>query len=179
MMGIEALRDLKGRGVNVVIIDQGLNQDEIEARHPEGGWRPCLHDRRKSLRQSHRDDDRTGSAPRTSHGMMIARNILDIAPEATLYDVPLIPTHIARANIFASTAHATFKAVIDKISQLKEHRGANGAWILVNAWAIFDRSANTRKATTRVIRAISPPRWRWQVQMGTGSPAQRPYADRE
>jgi hypothetical protein len=141
MMGIDALRGLTGRDVNVVIIDQGLNAEEIKARNPQN-WGGGLATTTAVRGSEGRAEATTtpGSAPVTSHGMMIARNILDIAPEAKLYDVPLIPPRIARANVFASTAHAVFKAVIEKIIRLRESTGADSAWILVNAWAIFDRS---------------------------------------
>jgi hypothetical protein len=169
MMGVGALRDLKGSGVNVVIIDQGLNKAEIETRHPArwgGGLMSTTAIRGSGGRTEMRIEP--GSAPPTSHGMMIARNILDIAPEVTLYDVPLIPPHITRANIFASTAHATFKAIVEKICQLRNQRGPNSAWILVNAWAIFDRSAehppgdytrNARKIATKV----APGKFTWEL----------------
>src|SRR5262249_41450140 len=57
--------------VNVVVIDEGLNREAIQAVNPNswgGGWK--------------HKDIRPGSAPRTSHGMLVARNILDIAPHA-------------------------------------------------------------------------------------------------
>jgi subtilisin family serine protease len=129
MMRIDELRTAKlnGRGVNVVIIDQGLNKEAIVAHHP-GSFGDNLVPTLSA-----------GSAPRTSHGMMIARNILDIAPEAKLYDVPLIPLAIARPGAFASTAHATYKVVLDEIRR-RRRAGGDSAWILVNAWAIFDRA---------------------------------------
>src|SRR5262249_32607893 len=100
-----------------------------------------------------------GSASATSHGMMIARNILDIAPDATLYDLPLIPTRIGRPNVFASTAQMVVRTALETIARIKQKRGRNSAWILVNAWAIFDRSEeipegdytrNTHRKTSRV-----------------------------
>ena len=54
--------------------------------------------------------------------------------------MPLIPLEISRPNVFASSAHTTLKAVIEKIWRLKRHRNRSSAWILVNAWAIFDRA---------------------------------------
>jgi subtilisin family serine protease len=130
IMGIDALkaRGLTGRGVNVVVIDRGLNRDEIMAHRPAswgGGLTP---------------DIDPGVAPPTSHGMMVARNILDIAPEATLYDVPIIPMQITRPRVFASSVDAIYKAVVGKIRKLRHRSGTNTAWILVNAWAIFDRT---------------------------------------
>jgi hypothetical protein len=121
---------LLGRGVNVVILDRGLNREAIIAHRPES-WGGGLIEA---------DGVEPGAAPLTSHGMLIARNILDIAPEATLYDVPLLPEHISRPNVFASNANAKVRALIQEIKQRKEESGSNTAWILVNAWGVFDRA---------------------------------------
>jgi subtilisin family serine protease len=64
---------------------------------------------------------------------MLARNILDIAPEAVLWDLPLLPPRISNIAVFLSEAHAAFIAMLNDIDQRR------GTWILVNAWAIFDR----------------------------------------
>ena len=122
-------RGLTGRGVHVAIIDRGLNKEEIIRRRPEswGGGIGAI-------------DVEPGVAPRTSHGAMIARNILDLAPEATLYDVPLIPSRIGTPHFFASHAHAVIQSVIDSIRQLRQQGDPHQPWILVNAWAIFDRA---------------------------------------
>jgi hypothetical protein len=132
ILGFDALHagNLKGRGVNVVIIDQGLNAKEIKARNPKN-WGGGL---------ARRNAIEPGSAPRTSHGMMIARNVLDIAPEATLYDVPMIPPHIVRPGLFASDAHATFREVLDEIGRRRKRGHKDSVWILVNAWGVFDRA---------------------------------------
>jgi Subtilase family len=132
MMGVAELRaaGLTGRGVHVVILDQGVNRQAIEARHPYS-WGGGL---------AVADSVEPGEAPRTSHGTMIARNILDLAPDARIYDVPMIPPRIARPDLFASSAHATYKAVLEKIRQFKDSAGANAACVLVNAWGIYDRS---------------------------------------
>jgi len=143
MMGVEELRKFRGHGVNVVIIDQGLNQDGIVAHRP-GSWGGGLvHGPSKSRRPGATAIE-PGTASHASHGMMMARNILDIAPEARVFDVPLIPDRISRPHIFASTAHATYQAVLDEIN--RRRKGDPGAaWVLVNAWGIFDRSGEEPK----------------------------------
>jgi hypothetical protein len=143
VMGVEALRDLKGRGVNVVIFDQGLNRRAIEA-HPSATWGGGLApgpDRSRKLGATLREP---GAASHASHGMMMARNILDIAPEATLFDVPLIPPHISRPHIFASTAHATYQAVLNEINRRRKNDRSE-AWVFVSAWAIFNRNDEVPK----------------------------------
>jgi hypothetical protein len=115
---------LRGQRVNVVIIDEGLHKDSI----PPNNWGGGL-----SLTTVP-----AGSASRTSHGMMIARTVLDLAPDAVLYDVPLIPERITTS--FLSTAHAAYRKLLVKIWLMRHYQRWAGPWILVNAWAVFDRS---------------------------------------
>lgn len=117
---------LRGQRVNVVIIDEGLHQASI----PPNNWGGGL-----SLTTV---PVPAGSASRTSHGMMIARSILDLAPDAVLYDVPLIPERITTS--FLSTAHAAYIELLLKIWGMQTNPRWAGPWILVNAWAVFDRS---------------------------------------
>jgi hypothetical protein len=76
------------------------------------------------------------------HGMMMVRNIVDAAPDATFYDVPLIPPRISNVTGFIGDALGAFselRLVIGFLSQLGVPPW-DGPWILVNAWSIFDRS---------------------------------------
>jgi len=118
---------LRGQRVNVVIIDEGLDKTSI----PPNNWGGGL-----SLTTVP-----AGSATRTSHGMMIARSILDLAPDAVLYDVPLIPERIT-ASFFSglSAAHAAYAKLLLAILLRRPYPRWAGPWILVNAWAVFDRS---------------------------------------
>src|SRR5262245_36742268 len=114
--------------VNVAIVDDGLNKDAIQAVNWGGGWR--------------HKDIKPGTAPRTSHGMLVARNILDIAPHAVLYDVPLIPPdRIRKIPAFTVTADAALRFVLFSILFLRHFPRWSGPWVLVNAWGIFDRSS--------------------------------------
>lgn len=119
--------DFRGQRVNVVIIDQGLDKNFIPAKNWGGGL---------SLTGLP-----AGGATRTSHGMMIARSILDLAPDAVLYDVPLIPERIT-ADFFSglSSAHAAYAKLLLEIALRRPCERWSGPWILVNAWAVFDRS---------------------------------------
>jgi hypothetical protein len=117
---------LRGQRVNVVIIDEGLHQASIPSNNWGGGLSLT------SVPVS------AGSASRTSHGMMIARTILDLAPDAVLYDVPLIPERITTS--FLSTADAAYRELLLQIWLRRPYPRWAGPWILVNAWAVFDRS---------------------------------------
>ena len=121
---------LGGQRVNVVIVDEGLNQASIPPQNWGGGldWIPFPPPLPIPA----------GSAKRTSHGMMIARTILDLAPDAVLYDVPLIPERIAAA--FLSSADVVYNRLLLEILLRRSFPRWAGPWIFVNAWAIFDRS---------------------------------------
>jgi hypothetical protein len=118
---------LRGQRVNVVIIDEGLHKASI----PPNNWGGGL-----SLTTVP-----AGGAARDSHGMMIARTILDLAPDAVLFDVPLIPERIT-ASFFSglSSAHAAYIKLLLQIWLRRPYPRWSGPWILVNAWAVFDRS---------------------------------------
>lgn len=131
---VDAAMPPSGQGaapkVNVVIIDQGLSKKAILATHPcswGGGWA--------------QSGNHPGCAEPTSHGMMIARNVLDIAPDAVVYDVPLIPAPvISKVPVFASTANAAYRMLLVQIELLRKFPRWSGPWIFVNAWAIYDRA---------------------------------------
>jgi hypothetical protein len=117
--------------VNVAIIDEGLNEAAIKARNPDN-WGGGLEHRGTA----------PGTAEPTSHGMMMARNILDIVPDAVLYDVPMLPKRgIADVSGFASDANATYLNLVTWIQFLRLIRLWSGPWVLVNGWAVFDRAS--------------------------------------
>ncbi len=129
LIGADALHQggLTGKDVNVVIIDEGLDQALIPPKNWGGGiaYQGRL----------------PGDAPPDSHGMLIARNVLDLAPDAVLYDVPLIPPRITNIPVFASDANAIYLAMILVIPWLRTEPRWAGPWVVSNAWAIFDRAS--------------------------------------
>jgi subtilisin family serine protease len=129
--GIDFLRrqvGTTGRGVNVVIVDQGLDRHELGASYA-GGWRV-----------GHAlpgDPVPQPGSVRRSHGMMIAHNILKVAPEAKLFDMPLVPSKISQIQAFLSYADAAFFRMRRDIGRWRPE--FPGPWIAVNPWGIFDR----------------------------------------
>ncbi|TAJ30027.1 MAG: hypothetical protein EPO67_14600 [Reyranella sp.] len=123
--------NLLGQNVNVVIVDQGLHRASLPTRNWGGGLGLI-------------NGPAPGSGDRTSHGMMIARTILDMAPDAVLYDVPLIPPErIASIPPFLSVAQAAYFTMLLEILIRRPIPPWTGPWIFVNAWAIFDRATET------------------------------------
>ncbi len=135
LIGADALAKagLSGTGVNVVIVDQGLNRQWLDTRFGSGrfagGWpfNPAAGDSRPAQQagQTKVEDAR--------HGLMIARNVLDMAPNARLHDLPLIPPRIDKLPLFLSEADAAYRSMLTDI------RLRGGNWIIANAWAVFDR----------------------------------------
>jgi hypothetical protein len=120
-----------GQGVNVVIVDQGLDRQALGNRYGDG-WHVG-----NAKPGSPRPDP--GSV-RRSHGMMIANNILKIAPQATLFDMPLAPTKISNIQAFLSLADAAYRKMLIDISLWRGTKYP-GPWIVVNPWGIFDRKS--------------------------------------
>ena len=127
LLGVDYLREQNqttGRGVNVVIVDQGLDRQVLGDRYGDG-WLV-------GTRQPGSPPPRGGSV-RRSHGMMIAHNVLKVAPEATLFDLPLAPTKISDIQAFLSDADAAFRKMLSSIADWKSGKYP-GPWILVNPW---------------------------------------------
>jgi len=140
--------------IGIILLDAGIDRHYINAIAGRaaygGGWgrageRPLIPGR---ARDPHR-------RPAAGHGNMIARNILSLAPFATLYDAPILPPMIHDMHGFSSDA----VAVLESIREVIENREDNPAWprhdrwILVNAWAVAtsfaDSGAHPRYADDR------------------------------
>lgn len=124
--------DLRGRDVNVVVIDQGVHKDSIPTNFA-GGWTEGKH--------------APGTGAIRGHGTMVARNILDIAPQARIFDCPLIPQSVSglppqieNLPAFLGSAFAAWLEILLTIAGYKATGRFPGPWILVNAWALYDRS---------------------------------------
>jgi Subtilase family len=129
-----------GQRVNVAIIDEGLDKSQIPPKNWGGGLDHFID---VGL------DQPAGAAPPTSHGMMIARSILDLAPEARLYDVPAVPLNTIPIQVAVSTMQAAYDNLIHVIQQRRTMAQWSGPWVLVNAWGIFDTSTDPFGSYTR------------------------------
>ena len=132
-VGVDYLRTqpgTDGQGVNVVIVDQGLVRAELGSNYG-GGWSVGLNIAGQPTPQP--------GTVRPAHGMMIANNILKVAPKAKLFDLPMVPPfQIPNMQTFLSTANAAWLYMLLSISALKLGEFP-GPWILVNPWGIFSR----------------------------------------
>jgi hypothetical protein len=135
LLGIDFLREqgsLTGRAVNVVVADQGLDRQVLGKRYG-GGWAVGYRQPGSTQRQP--------GAPR-SHGMMIAHNILQVAPDATLFDLPLAP--VTDIELFLGRAIPAYEEMLAEIAKCRADQWP-GPWILVNPWGIHDRKSEGRK----------------------------------
>jgi hypothetical protein len=172
LTGVAALRRARrdgkpvgtGEGVNVIIVDRGLDRNwvgdtiarmasrrglSIDRPAPDVfGWTryewKVLPDGRQMRRSIF--PGATGS----NHAQMIARNVLAIAPAATIWDAPLLPLEeeedappgpASAAHLF----HWIKRAVMAKRVMSWDTRqnalvqiNADKPWIMVNAWGVLD-----------------------------------------
>lgn len=126
-----------GEDIGVIILDAGFNRDYIESiagpGRYGGGWTnqpPAQSDVGRLVDPHSRAAD--------VHGNMIARNILSIAPKATLYDAAILPPRVFSLKRFSSDAAGALRAIRRVIKN--RHNNPNFPthkhWILVNAWAV-------------------------------------------
>jgi hypothetical protein len=129
LIGTQCLLDkgLTGSNVNVVVVDSGIDQ-RVFRKNFVGGW---------TVNRKH-----PGTEKWNRHGEMIVRNILQAAPDARIFDLPLIPAdRILDINAFISLACAAWlQMLVDiKFCHGPEPKPWPGPWIVVNPWAVFDR----------------------------------------
>jgi len=124
-----AAAGLDGGGVNVVVVDQGVSaayvEDALGGRFGGGlAWfgsgEPGAPTRRWT------------KAPEL-HGDMVARNVVALAPAATIYDFPLIPDRIDRPYAFSLLAAFGYFALDALLLR------PPAPWVVVSPWAVFDR----------------------------------------
>jgi subtilisin family serine protease len=130
LLEVPCLRDekgLTGKNVNVVIIDYGLNADHVP--NFAGGWTA------RGVKPGKTEFDPNQS--HGGHGMMVAANIRKIANDVRIFDLPMIPpTGIHDIpSFFKENANQAFAAMLKAIAKQSSH------FILVNAWAIYDRDS--------------------------------------
>jgi hypothetical protein len=71
--------------------------------------------------------------------MMVARALLAIAPQARLWDLPLLPPRIADVDGWLSDAQGALQVVRTTIAAARMD-DPESRWILLHPWAVFDRA---------------------------------------
>lgn len=142
-LGIDVDPDA-GDDIGVVVLDAGINRDYIESiagpGRYGGGWTnqpPATSNVGRFVDPNMRAAD--------VHGNMIVRNILSIAPKATVYDAAILPPKVYSLPDFSADVVGALRA----IHRVIKNRAGNPRfpqhkhWILVNAWAVATSFAAT------------------------------------
>jgi hypothetical protein len=145
--GLLAAKQATGCGVKVIVVDQGIAAGRLpEGRFPEQppeftvnpGAKPKFGEPGAKPRVP-------GEAP-FGHGTRMAQLILSVAPDALIYDLPLLPPRVHNRPAFLSLAKDVFKAVEDF---LKDTSANPGPWVVCNAWSIYDLTGDPSSTTTK------------------------------
>ena len=117
---------MRGKGVNILVVDQGLNQDYLaQLGGVFGGGVSWEADGKLKLPGK----EKGAYLPvQRRHGAMMLRSIIDLAPEALIFDFPLIPRRITGSDFFGLNAVFAFWT-IRLLTKLLE-----GPWVILNAW---------------------------------------------
>lgn len=137
-MGLPAGGDCaSGKGIGIIIVDSGIDRNYVDAMTQRatfgGGWHlpnvPDLAFPGQAKQPYTRLTD--------MHGNMIARNILRVAPRATLYDAPVLPKRITDLQGFSAAATALMRSIetVITLSEVIPFFPQHKHWIVVNAWA--------------------------------------------
>ncbi len=128
-------KGLTGKGVNVVIVDQGVNAQRLGAKSIEG-WQ--VGDIKPGTTEA------MAGRPHGGHGMLVAQNIRAVAPEVTFFDLPMLPLEKITdvPKFFNDTANEAFKRMLDDIAASRKNGKWPGHWVIVNAWAIYDTTSD-------------------------------------
>jgi hypothetical protein len=128
-----------GDKVNVVIVDQGINRLVLAKSFPTvkfaGGWAADKYGRGgppgpPTLVQP-------GDWP-DGHGTKMAEMVLSVAPNATIYDLPLLPSDILDLQTYLAWAAGAYWMLNGVIPWLRLFPPFSGPWIFCNAWAVYD-----------------------------------------
>jgi Subtilase family len=142
LMGAGALGALTGKGVNLALVDSGL--DPIE-------WSELGLTRGRSYESTQHALYKAEAAPedaRHGHAFVMARQIASLAKDATVHDYAVLPPRLSRAAIPAVAVEAPAfvsdmtAAYVDLVARLAWSRlqGDASPWVILNAWSIFERA---------------------------------------
>lgn len=154
LLGADALDTLgaDGTGVQVVIVDQGLDPGYFNratitnAKGQHLGWSVDLRPK-----QGNPMVRLPFTAQGRGHGTRMAELVLKLAPQAKIHDLPMLPDQIHDLRQYLHVADAAMRRVR---KHLWRHRPAGGPlahpgpWVLCNAWAVFDLAQDLPQGKT-------------------------------
>lgn len=131
LVGVPALHAAcaKGEGVNVVVVDHGVDPAQLPLGSVGGHW---IRLAPGTVVPGHPPPV---SRARLRHGTMIARTVLEVAPKATIWDLRVVPEPgdvIARLG----DVRAGYARVLGDIAADPQRRSQR--WVFVNPWGVYD-----------------------------------------
>ena len=128
-------KKLTGKGVKVFLVDQGVSQTYIEGLGGTygGGMSWEVDGEVKFPGQGSSNNVRLPN----QHGSMLMRSLIELAPDAHYYDLPMIPGRITDVESF------TIKALFGFFFLRYVYLSQPGPWVILNAWGIVDRFAES------------------------------------
>ena len=135
LIGASSLVDenLTGKNVNVLVVDQGFSQDYIESLGGTFGGGIEMTVPAFGATPLPGQVEAPYTKKRRVHGNMIARNVLDLAPDVTIFDAPIIPRRID--NVVSFAARAAWAYILIHVLTII----VDGRWVVSNAWGIPNR----------------------------------------
>ena len=135
-----------GRDVGVVVVDEGVSADYVRKLAGReafgGGWQLLGADGQNATARVGRFADPYRRAC-DGHGNMVARNVLSLAPRATIYDAPVLPPRVTDIERFSSGATAVLLAVlVTLLDPARYGLPRHERWIVVNAWGVANSFAD-------------------------------------
>ena len=135
LIGADALRvgGLTGDGVNVLVCDQGFDSNYLKALGGKygGGFGALVGNK---IEMPGKGGNPLIPVP-AQHGSMMLRTLVDLAPDATYFDLPLLPRRIDDVRSFTLDAILTLNLVNFFLPE--KHK----PWVIVNAWGVVNRFA--------------------------------------
>ena len=134
--GLPSGGEADGSGVRVIIIDQGIDRDYLPTPGgpfitPGGrarGWpvSPVV-----APGQPPQPTRMPGTAG-FGHGTLMALLVHRLAPQARIYDLPLLPERIYNLQAFLNLATAAMLTLLVRVRS-----NVNRRWVLCNAWSVY------------------------------------------
>lgn len=137
LIGADALRAFAAEGdgvVNVVLVDTGIDEDYVRTIVPG------LDVRR--LPGVSVPDHAARPRRRRTHGDVVARSILALAPEVRLWDVPVLPESLDDVAGTTLPVIVALDRVLERVACAPDE-----AWVVVCAWGIRSRAFETGALT--------------------------------
>ncbi|MCV2891350.1 S8 family serine peptidase [Ruegeria aquimaris] len=135
LIGADVLkaRGLNGKGTKVFVVDRGFSKTYVQSLGGAyGGGIGLTQGSAASL-------PGIGSEAYVPlplrHGSMLLRSLVDLAPEAEFFDLPLLPPRITDVDYFTLRALFAFAAMEFFFLASDDN------WVILNAWGIVDRFA--------------------------------------